>query len=112
MRSRRGAGPLRGMSALLLGAVAAAGLLAVAHAGGVEGAPDDLVADARQVLHTTATHEHDRVLLEVVALAGDVGGDLHAAGEAHAGDLAQGRVRLLRGVGVHAGAHAPTLRRA
>src|SRR5688500_4025351 len=73
MRSRRGAGPLRGMSAFLLGAVAAARLLAVAHAGGVEGAADDLVADTRQVLHTTAAHEHDRVLLQVVPLTRDVG---------------------------------------
>src|SRR3954447_14543163 len=109
MRSRRGAGPLRGISALLLGAVAATGLLAVAHAGGVEGAPDDLVADTREVLHTTATDEHDGVLLEVVALTGDVGRDLHAAREAHAGDLAEGGVRLLGGVRVDAGAHTPPL---
>jgi hypothetical protein len=54
----------------LLGAVAAARLLAVAHAGGVERAADDLVADTRQVAHATAAHEHDRVLLQVVALAG------------------------------------------
>ena len=38
------------------------------------------------------------MLLEVVALAGDVGRDLDAAGEAHAGDLAQRGVRLLGGV--------------
>ena len=108
-----GGGSLAGHGyALLLGAVAAAGLLAVAHAGGVERAADDLVADAGEVLHPAAADEHDRVLLEVVALAGDVGGDLHAAGEAHTGDLAQRRVRLLRGVGVHAGAHAAPLGRA
>src|SRR4051812_49648317 len=34
--------------------------LAVAHAGGVERAADDLVANAGKVLHTTAAHEHDR----------------------------------------------------
>src|SRR5687768_3513673 len=89
------------ISALLLGAVAATGLLAVAHTGGVEGAPDDLVAHAGKVLHPAPTHQDDRVLLEVVALTGDVGGDLHAAGEADTGHLAQGGVRLLRGVGVH-----------
>src|SRR3546814_4741389 len=79
---------------------------------GVEGAADDLVSHTRQVLHTTAAHEHDRVLLEVVALTGDVGRDLLAARQAHAGDLAEGGVRLLRGVGEHARAHAATLRRA
>ena len=71
---------MRGIGQLvLLGAVAATGLLAVLDARGVERAADDLVADAREVLHTAAADEHDGVLLEVVALAGDVGGDLHAA---------------------------------
>src|ERR671911_27584 len=93
---RFGAGPLRGISALLLlRAVTAASLLAVLHALGVERAADDLVAHTGEVLHTTAADEHDRVLLEVVPHAGDVGGDLDAAGEPHAGDLAERGVRLL-----------------
>ena len=66
-------------SALPLRAVAAAGLLAVRDAGRVERAADDLVTHARQVFHTAATHEHDRVLLQVVADAGDVRRDLDAA---------------------------------
>src|SRR6478672_1585507 len=109
---RLGAGPLRGISALLLlGAVAAASLLAVLHALGVERAADDLVADTGKVLHTAAAHEHDRVLLEVVTHARDVSGDLDAARQAHAGDLAEGGVRLLRGGGVDAGAHTASLGR-
>src|SRR3954471_14014827 len=112
MRSRRGAGPLRGISGVLLGAVAAAGLLAVGDATGVERAAHDLVAHTGEVLHTTATHEHDGVLLEVVPDAGDVGRDLDARGEAHTSDLAQRRVGLLRRVGEHARAHAPALGRA
>src|SRR3954465_4962260 len=96
---------------LLLHAVLRAGLLAVGDAGGVERAADDLVADARQVLDATAAHEHDGVLLEVVALARDVRRDLHAIREPHARDLAQRRVRLLRGGRVDAGADAPALRR-
>src|ERR687884_1698976 len=107
---RRGAGPLRGMSALLLlRAVPAASLLAVADTLGVERAADDLVADARQVLHAAAAHEHHRVLLQVVALARDVDRDLHPVREPHAGHLAQRRVRLLRGGGVDARADAATL---
>src|SRR3712207_3776004 len=110
-RGRRGAGPLRGMSALLLlRAVPAASLLAVAHTLGVQRAADDLVADAGQVLHPAAPHEHHRVLLQVVADARDVRGHLDATGEADASDLAQRRVRLLRRRRVHAGAHATTLR--
>src|SRR6187551_1752645 len=112
MTGRAGAGPLRGISALLLlRAVPAAGLLAVLDTLGVERAADDLVANAGEVLHATATDEHDRVLLEVVADARDVGRDLDAAGQAHAGDLAQGRVRLLRGGRVDAGADTATLGR-
>src|SRR5438046_1293776 len=108
---RCGAGPLRGMSALLLlRAVAAARLLAVAHALGVQRAADDLVPHARKVLDPTATNEHDRVLLEVVPDAGNVCGDLDLAGQPDTGDLAQRRVRLLGRGGVHACAHAAPLR--
>src|SRR5215472_17370114 len=90
------AGPLRGMSALLLlRAVAASRLLAVADALGVEGAADDLVADSGQVAHPAAAHQHDRVLLQVVPDARDVGSDLDLAGEPDSRHLAQGGVRLL-----------------
>src|SRR5690606_1973942 len=92
--------------------VAAASLLAVLHALRVEGATDDLVADTGEVLHTAATDEHDRVLLEVVADTGDVRGDLDARVEADARDLAESRVRLLRGGRVHAGADTAALRAA
>src|SRR5262245_25063326 len=49
-----------------LGAVLAATLLAIAHAGGIKGAADDVVLDRREVLHAAAAHEHHRVLLQVV----------------------------------------------
>src|ERR671939_1544990 len=107
---RRGAGPLRGMSALLLlRAVPAASLLAVADTLRVQRAANDLVTDAGEVLHAAAAHEHHRVLLQVVAFAADVRDDLETVGQAHLGDLAKGRVRLLRRRRVHPGAHAPTL---
>src|SRR5664279_5720013 len=69
INSRRTAGPLRGTSGLLLGAVAATGLIPLTHAGGVERSADHLVTDTRQVLHTAAADQHDRVLLEVVAVS-------------------------------------------
>src|SRR5688500_325416 len=101
----------RGISALLLlRAVTAAGLLEVLHALGVGRAADDLVADTVEVLHPAAADEHDRVLLEVVAHARDVRRDLDAARQAHAGDLAEGGVRLLRGGGVDPRADATALR--
>src|SRR4029079_570721 len=91
-------------------AVAGAGLLAVGDPGRVEGAADDLVADARQVLDATTPDQDHGVLLQVVALARDVGGDLHPVGEADTGDLAQGRVRLLRRHRGDTGADAALLR--
>src|SRR5439155_25626460 len=57
-----------------------------------------------------AADEHDRVLLQVVALARDVARDLHAVREPHPGHLPESRVRLLRGGCVHARADAATLR--
>jgi hypothetical protein len=49
-----------------------------------------VVANAGEILYTAAADEHDRVLLQVVTDARDVGGDLDAVGEANAGDLAEG----------------------
>src|SRR5215217_3311831 len=114
---RRLAGPLRGirqflLDLLALGAVARAGLPAVADALGVEGAADDLVADAGKVLHPAPADEHDGVFLQVVANAGDVGGDLDAAGKPYPADLAQGRVGLLGRGRVDARADTPPLGRA
>src|SRR5688572_22727254 len=107
---RRGAGPLRGMSALLLlRAVAAAGLLAVADALGVQRTTDDLVADAGEVLHPATAHQNDRVLLKIVTHAGDVRGHLEATHQTDPGDLAQRRVGLLGRGGVDARAHATPL---
>src|SRR3954454_23139853 len=101
----------RGIELLLLDAVLGASLLAVADAGGVERPAHDLVAHARQVLDAAAADEHDRVLLQVVALARDVGGDLDAAGDPDAGDLPQLRVRLLRRGRIHARAYTAALGR-
>src|SRR6478609_800299 len=92
-----------------LDAVLGARLLAVAHAGGVERAAHDLVADARQVLDAAAADEHDGVLLQVVPLAGDVGRDLDRARDAHARHLPQRGVGLLRGRGVDPRADAAAL---
>src|SRR5690606_40531281 len=76
-----------------LGAVLGAGLLALGHAGGVERAAHGVVAHAGEVLDAAAADQHHRVLLQVVAFAAEVGDDLVAVGQAHLGDLAQGRVR-------------------
>src|SRR5580700_10231030 len=109
-------GMVLGLGALdaVLGALAVAvdlvGRRGTDGARGVEGAAHDVVAYAGQVLDTASTDEHDGVLLEVVALAGDVRGDLHAIREANAAHLAKRGVRLLRRRRVHANADAALLR--
>ena len=50
------------------------------------------------------------MLLEVVAFAGDVCGDLKAVSEAHTGNLAEGGVGLLGGHGSDLHTYAPSLR--
>src|SRR6185369_9218861 len=83
---------------------------AALHPDRVERAADHVVADAREILDAAAANEHQRVLLEVMTDARDVGRHLDAVGEPHARDLAQRRVRLLRGLGEHPDADAALLR--
>src|SRR5204863_6884221 len=95
-----------------LRSVLRAALLAVFHARGIERSANDVITHSRQVLHTAAAHEHDRVLLQVVADAGDVRGDFNGIREANAGDLAESGVRLLRRLRVDADAHTALFRAA
>lgn len=62
------------------------------------------------VLTSAAADENDGVLLDVVALAGDVGGDHAAAGQAHTGRLPLARVGLLGARDADLEAHALLLR--
>src|SRR5208283_4940452 len=85
---------LRALDAVLRAAAAA-----FLDARRVQRAAHDVVAHAGKVLNAAAAHEHDRVLLQVVALVGDVGDDLVAVRQPDLGHLADGRVRLLRRAG-------------
>src|SRR6266700_3372112 len=116
---RFGTSPLRGIdclpSCLLwllgpLGAVLRTALATVGDAGGVQRAANDVIANAGQVLDTTAADQHHGVLLQVVPFARDIGRHLHPVGQPHAGDLAQRRVRLLGRGGVNTNADASPLR--
>src|SRR5258707_14481163 len=93
-----------------LRAVLRAALLAVFNAGGVERAAHNVVANTRKILHTAAAHQHDRVLLQVVADTWDVRGDLNGVGQADASHLAQRGVRFLRRLRVYADAYAALFR--
>src|SRR6185437_15360932 len=93
-----------------LGAVFRTALLAVLDALGVEHAAQDVVAHPRQVLDAAAADHPHRMFLKVVPLAGDVADHLETVGQAHLGDLAQRRVRLLGRRRVDARADAAFLR--
>src|SRR5215472_10732226 len=54
-----------------LGAVLRTALLPAADTGGVQRSSNDVVAHTRQILHTAAADEHNRVLLQIVADAGN-----------------------------------------
>src|SRR5262245_7133779 len=95
---------------LALRAVLGPALLPARHPAGVQRAAHDVVAHAGKVLHAAPADEHDRVLLQVVALARDVGSHLNAVREPHTRDLAERGVRLLRRRRVDARADAALLR--
>src|SRR3954471_5285889 len=93
-----------------LGAVLGARLPAVLDTLRVEHATKHVVPDTGKIAHTAATDQHDAVLLEVVALARNVADHFALVGKANLGNLAERRVRLLRGRRIHAGADATLLR--
>ncbi|OCA65187.1 hypothetical protein A9R12_14230, partial [Aeromonas hydrophila] len=93
-----------------LGAVLGTALLTVLHARGIQCTTNGVVTDTRQILHTTATDQNNRVFLKVVTFTADVGRDFEAVGQANTADLTECGVRLLRGSGVYASTHATLLR--
>src|SRR4029077_102970 len=94
----------------LLGPVLGPALPPARHPRGVQRPADDVVPDAREILHAAASDEHNRVLLQVVAHPRDVGRHLDPVGQAHPGDFPERRVRLLRRRGIHADADPALLR--
>src|SRR6516164_8279068 len=85
-------------------------LFPVFHALRIEYTAQDVIAHAWQILHAAAADHHHRVLLQIVALAGNVADHFKAVGQPHLGDLAQRRVWLLWRRRVDAGADTALLR--
>src|SRR5690606_31528262 len=69
-----------------------------------------VVANTWQVANAAATDKHNRVLLQVVTFARDIGDHFALVGKTYLGNLAQSRVRLLRGRRVNTRANAALLR--
>ena len=85
-------------------------LLSVVNPRRIKCTPDNMVLHPWQILHTTATHENNRVLLEIVPLAGYIGNHLNRICQAHLCHLTQRRVRLLRCGRVHTRTNPTPLR--
>ena len=62
------------------GSVLGPPLLAVLNATGIQGAADDVVTNAGQILDSPTAYQHHRVLLKVVPLAWDVRRNFHLIG--------------------------------
>src|SRR5205085_10009151 len=62
----------------------------------IERPADDMIAHTRQILHSATADQHDRVFLEIVTLARNVGYHFLAIRQPPFRHFAQGRVRLLR----------------
>jgi len=76
-------------------AVLGAAATALFDAYAVERATDDVITHTGKILYAATAHEYNAVLLEVVALVGNIGDDFVAIGQAHFGDFTNGGVGLL-----------------
>ncbi len=75
-------------------AIFRATLFSVRYTDGIQGSSNYVVTNARQILHTAATNQHDGVLLKVVANSRYVGCHLYAVGQTHSRNLPQRRIWL------------------
>ncbi len=85
-------------------------LATVIHACGIERPPNHVVPHPRKILHPTATDQHDRVFLEVVADARDIRRNLHPVRQSHTRDFPQRRIGFLGRLRINANANATFLR--
>ena len=86
-------------------------LLAISHADRIERAANHVVTHTGQVLHAAASNKDNRVLLKVVADAGDIGRHLDTVGQTDTRDFPQRRIRFLRRLRVDASTNTALLRR-
>ena len=92
-----------------LGAVLGTALAPVSHTRGIQGAPDRMVSHAGQILYPAAAYENDRVLLQVMSFATDIGGDFMTVRQPYSRNLTQGGIGLFWRGGVDAGTHPALL---
>src|SRR5690348_9716312 len=91
-------------------AIFGARLLAIIHASRIERSANHVITHSRQVLHASATNEHDRVFLQVVPNSRNVRGHFSVIRQPCARHFSECRVRLLRRLRINADAHSSLLR--
>ena len=99
-----------GGTGLSLGAVLASSASPSVDACRVQRTTYHVVSNAGQVFNTSPAYQHDGVLLQVVAFAGNVGCHFHAVGKPYPGYFSKGGVRLFRCLRPHLNTNAPFLR--
>src|SRR5207248_8079662 len=85
-------------------------LSSILHSDGVESATHKMIANSGKILHPAASHQHDRVLLKIVADTRNIRGHFHSIRQTDAGDFAQRGIWFLRGRRVDADTDASLLR--
>jgi hypothetical protein len=70
-----------------LGSILRSALLSVGYTGGIQSAPNYVITNAREILHTAAANQHNRVFLQIVANPGDIRGHFDPIGKPDAGDF-------------------------
>ena len=74
----------------------ASALLAAGYASTIKNATDDVITNARQVPHPTATNQHRTMFLKVMINTRYVSGNFLAVGQSNTRNLPQSRVGLFR----------------
>ena len=76
----------------------------------IQNAPDGVITNTGQVLYASPTNQHDRMFLEIMALATDVTGNFKAVRQSHSGNLPECRIRLLWSGRIYPSTHPSFLR--
>ncbi len=90
--------------------VLGAALFPVIYTGSIKRATYDMVLDAREVLYSSAANQDDRVLLQIMPLAGDICIHFSVVAEANSTYFAQRGVGFAWSLSSHLRANAPLLR--
>ena len=85
-------------------------LLSIGHPDSIQGSTNQMISNPRQILHTSSTNKHDRMLLEVMSHSRDVSGDFNASCQTNSGNFPQCGIRLLGCCGIYPQAHPTPLR--